>query len=150
MLSNSLWPKWHLKFMISQVDDNELFHNIYLQNFILYIYCHPQTDCFIVSQLFNVTRHIGCLKLGLKPTQLYVRLSIIPLSQQVNPISSRIVMHYVVSFVCLHFCFTRYQSAQLIQRALYYACGSRKATEKLDSNLMQNLLKVFLMVQCLT
>ena len=34
-------------------------------------------DCFIVSQLFSMGRHIGRLKLGLKPSQLYVRLSII-------------------------------------------------------------------------
>ena len=40
------------------------------------IYCHPKTDCFIVSQLFSVARHVGCLKLGLKPFQLYVRLSL--------------------------------------------------------------------------
>ena len=49
---------------------------------IILIYCHPQTDCFIVSQLFSVARHIGHLKLGSKPTQLYVRLSIRPLGQQ--------------------------------------------------------------------
>ena len=49
----------------------------------LYIYCHPQTDCFIVSQLFDVARHVGHLKLGSKPGQLYVTLSIRPLSQQV-------------------------------------------------------------------
>ena len=47
----------------------------------IYIYCHPQTDCF-VSQPFNVARHVGRLKLGLKPTQLHVRLSIRPLGQQ--------------------------------------------------------------------
>ena len=41
------------------------------------IYCHPQTDCLVVSQLFSVARHAGRLKLGLKPAQLYVRLSII-------------------------------------------------------------------------
>ena len=40
------------------------------------IYCHPQTDCFVVSQLF-----IGHLKLGSKPAQLYVRLSIRQLGQ---------------------------------------------------------------------
>ena len=43
-----------------------------------------KTDCFIVSQLFSVSRRVGRLKLGLKPAQLYIRLSIIPLSQQVN------------------------------------------------------------------
>ena len=27
-----------------------------------YIYCHPQADCFVVSQLFSVARHVGRLK----------------------------------------------------------------------------------------
>ena len=40
---------------------------------------HPQTDCFVVSQVFSVARHVGRLKLGSKPAKLYVRLSIIPL-----------------------------------------------------------------------
>ena len=69
----------------------------------IYIYCHPQTDCFVVSQLFSVVRHIGCFKLGLKPAQLYIRLSIIPLSHQLIYISSGIIRHYVVVFICLHF-----------------------------------------------
>ena len=38
----------------------------------MHIYCHPQTDCFVVSQLFSVDGHVGCLKLGSKPVQLYV------------------------------------------------------------------------------
>ena len=46
-----------------------------------YIYSHPQTDSFVVSQHFHVPRHVDCFKLGLKPAQLYVRLSIIPLSR---------------------------------------------------------------------
>ena len=54
----------------------------------IYIYSHPQTDCFVVSQLFSVARHVCRLKLGSKPGKLYVRLSIIPLSQQVNHVSS--------------------------------------------------------------
>ena len=96
-------------------------------NFLfLYLYYHPQTDCFIVSQLFSVARHAGRLKLGSKPAQLYVRLSIMPLSQQVNHVSSGIIRHYVVVFVCLHFCLSRYQRAQFIQRALHYASGSGK------------------------
>ena len=72
----------------------------------IYIYCHPQTDCIVVSQLFSVARHIGCLKLGLKPAQLYVRLSIRPLSQQVYHVSKRIIRYYVAAaaaFACLHF-----------------------------------------------
>ena len=46
------------------------------------MYCPPQTDCFVVSQLFSVARHVGCLKPGSEPAQLYVRLSIRPLGQQ--------------------------------------------------------------------
>ena len=48
----------------------------------IHIYCHPRTDCLVKSQLFSVARRIGRLKIGSKPTQLYVRLSIRPLSQQ--------------------------------------------------------------------
>ena len=90
------------------------------------IYCHPQIDCFVVSRLFSVARHVRRLKLGSKPAQLYVRLSIIPLSLQANHVSSGIIRHYVIAFVCLHFCLTGYQSAQFIRRALHYASGSRK------------------------
>ena len=51
------------------------------------MYCHPQTDCFIVSQLFSVARHVRRLKLGSKPAQLYVRLSIRLLGQQAYYVS---------------------------------------------------------------
>ena len=57
-------------------------HNVCMYIYIyIDIYCHPQTDCFVVSQLFSMARYVGRLKLGSKPAQLYVRLSIIPLSQ---------------------------------------------------------------------
>ena len=46
----------------------------------IYIYCHPQTDCFVLSELFSVVRHAGRSKPGSKPVQLYVRLSFRPLS----------------------------------------------------------------------
>ena len=92
----------------------------------IYIYCHPQTDCFVVSQLFTVARYVGRLKLGSKPTQLFVRLRTTLLSQQVNNNSPGIIRHYVVASVCLHFCLTGYQRAQFIRRALHYASGSRK------------------------
>ena len=67
------------------------------------MYCHPQTDCFIISQLFSVVRYVGCFKLGLRPTQLYIRLSIIPLSHQSVYVNSGVIRHYIVSFTCLHF-----------------------------------------------
>ena len=47
-----------------------------------YVYCHPQTDCFVLPELFSVARHVGRLKPGSKPIQLYVRLSIRPLGQK--------------------------------------------------------------------
>ena len=61
------------------------------------------TDCFVVSQLFRVTRHVGRFQLGSKPVQLYVRLNILPLSPQTKYVNSRIMSHYVEAFVCLHF-----------------------------------------------
>ena len=36
-------------------------HYIYI-----YIYCHPQTDCFVISQLFSVSKHVGHLKTGIE------------------------------------------------------------------------------------
>ena len=50
----------------------------------IYIYCHPQTDCFILSELFSVARHAGRSKLGSKPVQLYIRLSFGPVGHQAD------------------------------------------------------------------
>ena len=47
-----------------------------------YIYCHPQTDCFVLSELFSVARHAGRSKPGSKPVQHYVRLSFRPVGHQ--------------------------------------------------------------------
>ena len=85
----------------------------------IYVYVYIIIHCFVVSQLFSVARHVERLKLGSKPAQFYVRLSIIPLSPQANHISSGIIRHYVAAFVCLHFCLTGYQSAQFIRRAFH-------------------------------
>ena len=75
--------------------------------------------------LYHNSSHVEDLKLGSKPTQLYVRIRIIPLSQLANHISSGIIRHLVVAFVCLHLYLTGYQSAQFVRRALHYASGSR-------------------------
>ena len=77
----------------------------------IYIYCHPHTDCFVVSQLFSVARHVGSLKLGSKPAQLDVRLSIRPLGQRVYHVCHYTlnIRYYVATtteaaaLVCLHF-----------------------------------------------
>ena len=50
----------------------------------IYIHCHPQTDCFVLSELFSVARHAGRLKPGLKLVQLYVRLSLRLLGHQAD------------------------------------------------------------------
>ena len=64
-----------------------LFENVIYKLFVYKIYiCHPQTDCFVLSELFSVARHAGRLKPGSKPVQLYVRLSLRPLGQQADHI----------------------------------------------------------------
>ena len=95
----------------------------------IYIYCHSQTDCFVVSQLFSVSRHVGRLKLGRKPTQLYVRLSIRPLGQQAYHVGLVIIRYHEQqqqhSFVYILY-LTGYQSAQFVRRALHYVSSSWK------------------------
>ena len=71
--------------------------SIYIYIYIYIYIC--QTDCFVASQLFSVAWHVGRLKLGSTPAQLYVRLSITPLSQQANHVSSGIKRNSVVAFV---------------------------------------------------
>ena len=44
------------------------------------VYCHPQTDCFVLSELFSVARHAGCSKPGSTPVHLYFR----PLGHQAD------------------------------------------------------------------
>ena len=46
----------------------------------IYIYSHPQTDCFVLSELFSVARHAGRSKPESKPVQLYDRVRV-----RVNP-----------------------------------------------------------------
>ena len=79
---NRKFPSFEIKakmyiILLSVVD---FFLSIYI-----YIYSHPQRDYFVVIQLFSMARHVGHLKLGSKPAQLYIRLSIIQLDQQVVP-----------------------------------------------------------------
>ena len=76
---------------------------VYIYIYIyIYIVIHRQT-IFVISQLFSVARHLGCFKLGSKPSQLYVKLSILPLSQQATYISSEIITPYVLTFISLCF-----------------------------------------------
>ena len=51
-------------------------------NIYYFLYCVPETDRFVPSELFSVARHLGRSKPGSKPIQLYVRLSLRLLGQQ--------------------------------------------------------------------
>ena len=89
------------------------------------VYCHPQTNCFVLSELFSVARHVGRSKPGSKPIQLYVRLNLRQLGQQAYHVWLRELFRYLCSnsssrlFPFLYP--LGYQSAQFCQRALYYA-----------------------------
>ena len=75
----------------------------------IYIYSHPLTDCFVLSELFSVARHIGGSKPGSKPIQLYLRLSLKPPGQQAYHVWLREFLRYYVvtaaaaASVCLRF-----------------------------------------------
>ena len=56
--------------------------NSKLNKLEVFIYSHPQTDCFVLSELFSVARPAGRSKPGSKPVQLYIRLSLRPLGHQ--------------------------------------------------------------------
>ena len=90
--------------------------------------CHPRADYFVVSKLFSVAKQVGSLKLGSKPAQVYVVLSIISLSHQVNHPSLGIIMiimiHYVVAFVCLHFALPNTRVLNSIEKLSMNVSGS--------------------------
>ena len=95
---------------------NWLYIHIYIY---IYIYIHRQTGS--LYHYYSVKR----LKLGSKPAQIYIRISILPLSKQTTYVSMGIISHYVVAFVYLHFCLTR------VLNSPYHAenTGSRPITE---------------------
>ena len=70
------------------------------------VYCHPYTDCFLVSQLFSVTRHARRFKLGSKPASRYARHGILQLSHFGDIRQLRNYSVYLVAFTCLHFVFS--------------------------------------------
>ena len=113
--------------------------HVYIYIYI-YIYCHPQTDCFVLSELFSVARHVERLKLGLKPIQLYVRLSLRPLGQQAYHVWLRELLRYLCSNSSIRlFTFLYpigYPSAQFFRRALHYASGGQKVIQTLYSDIL--------------
>ena len=100
-------------------------HTIYI-----YIYSHPQRDCFVVSQLFRVARHIACLELGLKPAQLYVKLSIITLSHQSTLISSGIIRQLCSSLRLFTFLPYRIPECSIHSKSFAYIYIGRKTDKR--------------------
>ena len=100
-----IFPVWRLHLRKHARAHTHTHTDIYIYIYI-YIYCHPQTDSFVPSELFGVARHVGRSKPGSKPIQLYVRLSLRPLSQQAYHVWLRELLRYLCSnnsSVCLHF-----------------------------------------------
>ena len=100
----------------------------YTTSATIYIYSHPQTDCFVLSELFSVARHAGRSKPGSKPVQLYVRLSFRPVGHQADLVDKgNFKVFYLAAaaaaFVYIFLYPIGYQSAQFFRRALHYASG---------------------------
>ena len=66
------------------------------------IYSHPQTDYFVVSQLFRMARHARFPKLGSKHGWLKRQCKILPLAHEVTSGSGRNLNAYVIHLFCLH------------------------------------------------
>ena len=79
----------------------------------IYIYCHPQTDCFIVSQLFSVARPTRCFKLRSKPWWIYVSRTSCSISIVILRVSEGILYIYLSTYMLL-----ATKRAQFVLRAM--------------------------------
>ena len=77
-----------------------------------YIYCHLQTDCFFVSQLFGMVRQMRSFKLGLKCCWLYASWISYP--------RAIIILKGIFYAYIFYIYAISYQCAQFICRALHY------------------------------
>ena len=106
-----------------------------------YIYSHPQTDCFVLSELFSVARHAGRSEPGSKPVQLYARLWFRPLVHQADHVGLGNFKGFLflataaAAFVYIFLYPIGYQSAQFFRRASHYASGGRQF-------LIQDMIKI--------
>ena len=79
----------------------------YIYIYIYIIYCHPQTDCFMVSQHFSVAREARFPKLGSKPVHIHTHVYI-----------------YIYIYICMCVCVCVYvcvHRAQWVNYRLNYA-----------------------------
>ena len=98
--------------------------------YIMCVYCHPQTDCFVLSELFSVARHVERWKPGSKPIQLYVRLSLRPLGQQAYHVWLRELLRHLCSNSSVRlFTFFNTLSATRVLNSFEELCIMRAAAE---------------------
>ena len=62
----SVLPAWHDDDVIYTQTHTYTHTHTYIY---IYIYSHAQTDCFVLSELFSVARHVGRSKPGSKPVE---------------------------------------------------------------------------------
>ena len=70
---------------------------------IIYIVIHRQTVSLYHNSSVWLDTEVIRFKVGSKPAKLYIRFSILRLIQQATYVSSGIITHYVLTFVCLYF-----------------------------------------------
>ena len=96
-------------------------HHVYMHAYDLYdiyeyeyIYCHPQIDCFVVSQLISVARRAKCFTQRSNPSWFFIgRLSY----RGVSTISAYAKKYFTNIYIfCLH---NGYRSGHFIGRTLY-------------------------------
>ena len=84
----------------------------YLFTNYIYIYSYPQTDYFVVSEIFSVTRMVRCFKLGSKPGWFYVNLISYPRAIVILSISKIIFYTYLFTYM--------YWSTQFLRRIIAF------------------------------
>ena len=100
------WPEWStfLIFEKKVFTSICLFHYIYIY---IYIHCHPQTDCFVESQLYSVARHVWRLNPGSKLSNFTLDLVSDRSDNQHTTLTKGIIRYYVATAaaasVYLHF-----------------------------------------------
>ena len=128
------------------------------------IYSHPQTDCFVLSELFSVARHSGRSKPGSKPVQLYVRLSFRSFGHQADHVGYGnfkvfILATAAAAFVYIFLYPIGYQSAQFFRRALHYArcvcvsmyvCVRARVSVCIEKNKLKKIYLVWIIIFIIT
>ena len=95
---------------------------LYIYTYIyIYFFFLPRRDCFVVSQIFRVARHVRCFKLGSKPGQRYVSRFGFPWYTIILSVSEGLCFTYISIYIYI----IGYRRAQFMRRALHLRlCGT--------------------------